>query len=82
MFEPWTDTESEYHACQDSGLSQISKVIVSTSEQIVADVAQWVSAPPFELEGRQFDPCRSVDVCFDFPLFCVAVALNTRKTKH
>ena len=23
-----------------------------------------------------------IDVCFDFPLFHVAVALNTHKTKH
>ena len=32
--------------------------------------------------GRQFDPGHSIDVCFDFPLFRVAVALNTRKTEH
>ena len=47
-----------------------------------ADVAQSVGAQPSELEGRQFDPGHSIDVCFDFPLFRVAVALNTRKTEH
>lgn len=47
-----------------------------------ADVAQSVGARPSELEGRQFDPRHSIDVCFDFPLFRVAVALNTRKTEH
>ena len=47
-----------------------------------ADVAQSVGARPSELEGRQFDPYHSIDVCFDFPLFRVAVALNTRKTEH
>jgi len=47
-----------------------------------ADVAQSVGVRPSELEGRQFDPHHSIDVCFDFPLFRVAVALNTRKTGH
>ena len=47
-----------------------------------ADVAQLVGVRPSELEGRQFDPHHSIDVCFDFPLFHVAVALNTRKTEH
>ena len=47
-----------------------------------ADVAQSVGVRPSELEGRQFDPRHSIDVCFDFPLFHVAVALNTRKTEH
>ena len=23
-----------------------------------------------------------LNVCFDFPLICVAIALNTRKTEH
>ena len=46
------------------------------------DIAQSVSARPSELEGCQFDPGHSIDVCFDFPLFRVAVALNTRKTEH
>ena len=46
------------------------------------DVAQSVGVRPTELEGRQFDPRHSIDVCFDFPLFHVAVALNTRVTEH
>ena len=46
------------------------------------DIAQSVSAQPSELEGCQFDPRHSIDVCLDFPLFRVAVALNTRKTEH
>ena len=48
----------------------------------IIDVAQAVGARPSELEGRQFDPHHSINVCFDFPLFRVAVALNTRKTEH
>ena len=51
-------------------------------DSMEADVAQSVGARPSELEGRQFDPRHSIDVCFDFPLFRVAVALNTRKTEH
>ena len=47
-----------------------------------ADVAQSVDVRPSEMEGRQFDPRHSIDVCFDFLLFFVAVALNTRKTEH
>ena len=47
-----------------------------------ADVAQSVGARLSVLEGRQFDPRHSIDVCFDFPLFRVVVALNTRKTEH
>ena len=39
-----------------------------------ADVAQSVGARPSELKGRQFDPHHSIDICFDFPLFC--------KTEH
>ena len=33
-----------------------------------ADVAQTVSAWLYELEGYQFDPCHSIDICFDFVL--------------
>ena len=55
---------------------------VGLSFRLEAVVVQSVGARPSELEGRQFDPHHSVDVCFDFPLFRVAVALNTRKTKH
>ena len=47
-----------------------------------ADVAQSVSERPSELDCRQFDPRHSIDVCFDFPLFRVAVAVNNRKTEH
>ena len=45
---------------------------------VTADVAQSVSGRPPELKGRQFDPRHSIDICFDFPLFRVAVALNIR----
>ena len=41
-----------------------------------------MNARPSDLEGRQFYHRHSIDVCFDFPLFRVAVALNTRKTVH
>ena len=37
-------------------------------------VAQSVSGRPSELEGRQFDPPHSIDLCFDFPLFRIVVA--------
>ena len=47
---------------------------------VEADVAQSVGVRPSELEGRQFDPRHSIDVCFEFPLFRVAVALNTHIT--
>ena len=47
-----------------------------------ADVVQSVGARPSGLEGHQFYPRHSIDVCFDFPLFHVAAALNTRKTEH
>ena len=46
-----------------------------------AGVAQLVSARPSELEV----PCSILgdsNVCFDFLLICVALALNTRKTEH
>ena len=49
---------------------------------IVYFVNMPMSRWPSELEGRQFDSRHSIDVCFDFPLFRVAVALNTRKTEH
>ena len=42
-----------------------------------ADVAQSFGARSSELEDPQFDPRHSIDVCFDFPLFRVAVALIT-----
>ena len=41
-------------------------------------MAQSVGARLAELEGRQFDPRHSIDVCFDIPLFRVVEALNTR----
>ena len=47
-----------------------------------ADIAQSVGAQPSKLEGHQFDPRHSINICFDFPLFHVAVASNTRKTEH
>ena len=54
----------------------------SCSILLEADVAQSVGAQPSELEVGQFDPHHSIDICFDFPLFHVAVALNTHKTEH
>ena len=42
-----------------------------------AGVAHSISARPSELEGRPYDRRHSIDVCFDFPLFRVAVSLNT-----
>ena len=49
---------------------------------IETGVAQSVSAQTSELEDRQIDLRHSIDVCFDFPLFRVAVALNSRQTEH
>ena len=37
-FEPRTETGSEHFACQDNGLSQIFKLIVSTSENILNNI--------------------------------------------
>ena len=51
----------------------------SVCECLESDIAQSVGAQPSELEGHQFDPRQSIDVCFEFPLFHVVVALNTRK---
>ena len=45
------------------------------------EVAYSVRAGLSELEGRQFDLRHSIDVCFDFSLFRVPVALNTRETE-
>ena len=42
-----------------------------------ADVAQSVGVRPSELEGRQFDPCPSIAVCFDFPLFRLSSVLGS-----
>ena len=42
VFQQWTETESEHFACQDSGLSQIFKVIVSTSEKILNIIGKVV----------------------------------------
>ena len=46
-----------------------------------AVVAQLASARLLEREvsGLIFS---DFNVCFDFPLICVAIALNTRKTEH
>ena len=47
----------------------------------VTVVAQWANARLFEREvsGSIFS---DFNVCFDFPLICVAIALNTRKMEH
>ena len=37
-FEPQTETKTEHFACQDSGLSQIFKLIISTIEKILTTV--------------------------------------------
>ena len=42
VFESRTETGSEHFACQDSGLSQIFKLIVSTSEKILNNVKEVV----------------------------------------
>ena len=44
-------------------------------------VAQLVSARPSELEVPG-SILGDSNVCFDFLLICVALALNTRKTEH
>ena len=44
-------------------------------------IAQLVSAQPSELEATGSILCDS-NVCFDFLLIRVALALNTRKTEH
>lgn len=54
---------------------------LSSSEKGLEN-SESVSARPSELEGRHFDPRHSIDVSFDFPLFRLAVALNTRKTEN
>ena len=46
-----------------------------------AGVAQLVSARPSELEVPG-SILGDSNVCFDFLLICVALALNTRKTEH
>ena len=38
VFEARTETGSEYFACQDSALSQIFKLIVSTSQKILDNI--------------------------------------------
>ena len=47
-----------------------------------AGIAQSVSVQPSELDGCLFDPSHSIDVCLDFPLFRIAVTLNTCKMVH
>ena len=48
---------------------------------IAAGVAQLVSVRPSELEVPD-SILDDSNVCFDFLLICVALALNTRKTEH
>ena len=62
--------------------TSLNLISIETFNTVEADVANSVSAWPSELEGCQFDPRHSIDVCFDFPLFHIAVALNTPKTEH
>ena len=38
IFEKWMATGSEYFVCQDSGLSQILRRIISNSEKILNDI--------------------------------------------
>ena len=47
-----------------------------------AGIAQSVSAQPSEPEGLPVQSHHLINVCFNFPLFCVAVALNTHKMEH
>ena len=55
--------------------------IFPTTVLCIAVVAQLASARLSEREvpGSIFS---DFNVCFDFPLFRVAIALNTRKTEH
>lgn len=57
-------------------------LFLNLQQILEADVAQLVGARSPKLEGRKFDPRSSIDICFYFPLFRVAVALNTRKKEH
>ena len=38
-----------------------------------------MNAQPSELEGCQLHPHHSIDFCFDFPVFRIAVGLNIVK---
>ena len=53
----------------------------SCNTLVGAGVAQLVSARPSELEVPG-SILGDSNVCFDFLLICVALALNTRKTEH
>lgn len=64
-----------------SCLASFDIKLLADSNSLEADVAQSVSRSS-KLECRPFDRRHSIDVCFDFPLFRVAVALKTRKTEH
>lgn len=55
---------------------------VNLSVFTIVNIIIKVNARPSEPEGRHFDPRHSIDVSFDFPLFRLAVALNTRKTEN
>ena len=57
-------------------------LFLNLQQILEADVAQLVGARPSEREGGPFDLRHSIDVRFDFPLFHIAVPLNTRKTEH
>ena len=56
--------------------------LIRRLDETGAGVAQLVSARFSELAGRQFNPHHSIEACFDFPLFRVAVALNTHEMEH
>ena len=58
-------------------------IVFSTADvpKIGASVAQLVSARASELQVPG-SILGDSNVCFDFLLICVALALNTRKTEH
>ena len=49
----------------------------------MAEEQSWLTdLSSVRLSEREVSGSIFSDVCFDFPLFRVAIALNTRKTEH
>ena len=59
----------------------MADVLVKHNLRWQAGVAQFVAARPSELEVPGAILGDS-NICFDFLLICVALALNTHKTEH
>ena len=69
-------------AAHDKYLSEVMGGLTPEPlDTVGADVAQLVSARPSE-EEVPGSILGDFNVCFDFPLIRVAIALNTRKTEH